>query len=126
VSLLPLKTEIDSLTELLTAGDETPEAMAKAIVSRVYNELLPQRTVYVTAYDLGNSVWVAAGLYPTRSAAFKDAHKVPVAQIAKRALIAALMGPREAATPKEKEQTGDFRLVREDAEAFRAGRKPKV
>lgn len=123
MSLIPLKTEIDSIATLLTAGAETPEAMAKAIVSTVYNELLPQRTVYLTAFDLGNSVWVAAGLYASRAAAFKDHRNVPVAQVARRALIAALMGPRASAVAKEKEPTGDWKTVRQDAQDFKEGRR---
>lgn len=122
MTLQPLKSEVDSIASLLSAGAESPEAMAKDIIRAIYNELLPQRTVYVTAFDLGNSVWVASGLYPTRQAAFKDAHKQPVAQISSRALIAALAGS-QAPSEAHREPTGDWKWIKADIQAWKEGKK---
>lgn len=126
MSLQPLKAEVAEIANLLAAGAESPEALAKAVIKRTY-ELAEERVSHVVVFELSPGVYQAYGPFPTRSRAEVAVGKIPMAQVARRGAHATLHGMRAAnaalteATEDKAEPRGDFLVVREDAALFRKG-----
>ena len=125
MSLTPLKSEVTEIAALLQQGADSPEDLAKRVVKRVY-ELAEERTTHVVVFEPSPGVYQAYGPFPTRSRAEAAVGKIPMAQVARRGAHATLHGMRSvdaafAAADVEPEARGDFRIVKEDAAAFRKG-----
>lgn len=126
MSLTPLKKEIEEIAALLQQGADSPTDLAKAVVKRVY-ELAEERVSHVAVLELTPGVYQAYGPFPTRARAEAALPKIPMAQVANRGAYATLHGMRAAKAAWEQSdeasdmERGDFKLVREDAQAFRKG-----
>lgn len=125
MSLQPLKAEVAEIANLLAAGAESPEALAKAVIKRTY-ELAEERVSHVVVFELSPGVYQAYGPFPTRSRAEAAVGKIPMAQVARRGAHATLHGMRSvdaamAAADEAPEVTGQFVIVKEDAALFRKG-----
>lgn len=129
MSLTPLKTEITAVAELLEAGGDSPESLAKDVVTAVL-KALDERTTWVVTFELSPGVYQSHGPYRTRSEAERMITKLPIAQVSTRCAVSRLVGQAlvsKALTDadRESESRGDYRLVHEDALAFRRGWKGK-
>lgn len=126
MSLTPLKKEIEDIANLLQQGADSPTDLAKTVIKRVY-ELAEERVSHIAVFELTPGVYQAYGPFPTRARAEAAVPKIPMAQVANRGAYATLHGMRavkaawEVAEEVSDTERGDFRLVREDAKAFRSG-----
>lgn len=121
MALTPLKSEITAVAALLQEGDESPEALAKQVLSLIYNQLYPQREVWQVIFELTPGVYAGNGPYPTRAAAMKDLPKLPFAQTCKRGVVASTKSGSIVSHDPPPADRGDFAVIREDARAFKNG-----
>lgn len=129
--MTPLKREVDAVAALLLAGDESPDSLAKSVI-KTLDELRAERTTWGTVYRLGHgktTTYVGTHMFSTKNQAIKSVEKDPRAGMA----TAIAVVPFTSAEGLEQlivdvdakpESKGDWLLVQQDREAFKAGRKP--
>lgn len=123
--LRPLKTEIEAIASMLTAGAESPEALATEVIKEV-ERLRGEREQWIIVYELSPGIYSGYGPCATRAEARKKMPNMLMAQLSRRAAVVPVLGldsddkciARSDAPPAER---SDFALVREDVQARRKG-----
>lgn len=123
--LRPLKSEIEAIASMLTAGAESPEALATEVIKKV-EQLRGEREQWIIVFELSPGVYSGYGPCATRAEARKKMPNMLMAQLAKRAAVVPVLGLDSdekciAKSDAPLEERGDFKLVREDAAAFKRG-----
>lgn len=125
--LLPTKTEITAIAELLAEGADGPEGLAKAVIRRL-TELRGAREQHFAIVELSPGVYTGEGPYPTRAAAKKAATKnLWITEFGRRWAVVPVNGQehnlqREAeADARPPTERGDWAEIALDRQAFKAG-----
>ena len=128
--MLPLKRETTAIAELLAAGDETPEALANAVIKKL-DEVRGERTTHYVLLRMGHgqaTTFYGFGPYSTKNQALKSIEKNPTAQLATAMAVVPTTSSEGldqliASVDSKPEVKGDWLVVKQDAEAFK--NKPK-
>lgn len=125
----PLKREVEAVAQLLVAGAESPEDLAKQVIVALDNARA-ERVTYGVVLRFGKTspFFQGFGMFSTKNQALKALEKHPaVGQASGMAVVPFLndvgMEQLFASVDAKPEARGDFIQVQKDAADFRAGRK---
>lgn len=127
----PLKREVEAVAQLLVAGAESPEDLAKRVIVALDNARA-ERVTYGVVLRFGKTspFFQGFGMFSTKNQALKALEKHPaVGQASGMAVVPFLndIGTEKlfASVDERPETRGDFVRVAADAAAFARGEKPR-